>query len=297
MLTQEQIAGLCSTSAPKMAAMRAAIREYGSVLVAFSGGVDSTLVLKVAAEELGRKAVALTAISPSLAAEEELESKELAAALGVQHIAVRSNELSNPNYAKNPIDRCYHCKTELYEICARTRAELGLSAALDGFNVDDFRDHRPGRAAAREHGVYSPLADAGLGKDEIRAWSSKLGLPTWDKPQMACLASRIPYGTEVTQERLVQIGAAESALRQLGFKSFRVRYHGTVARIEVSAEEYEKFGSAPFRQSVNQALKAAGFTFIALDLEPFRSGRMNESGVDRGAMGAPSAAARRSGKR
>jgi uncharacterized protein len=284
MLTQEQIAGLCSSSAPKMAAMRAAIREYGSALVAFSGGVDSTLVLKVAAQELGRRAVALTAISPSLALEEELESKQLAAALGVQHVAVRSDELSNSNYAKNPTDRCYHCKTELYQICARTRTELGLAVVFDGFNMDDFRDHRPGRLAAREHSVYSPLAEAGLGKDEIRAWSSQLGLPTWDKPQLACLASRIPYGTEVTQERLVQIGAAESALRKLGLRTFRVRYHGPVARIEVSTEEYQRFESAEFRLAVNQALRAVGFTFIALDLEPFRSGRMNEArqGMDAG---------------
>jgi uncharacterized protein len=291
MLTQEQIAGLCSKSASKMAAMRAAIRECGSVLVAFSGGVDSTLVLKVAAQELGRKAVALTALSPSLPPEEERESKDLAAAIGVEQIAVRSDELSNPNYAKNRTDRCYFCKTELYEICTRTRGELGLAVVLDGFNVDDFRDHRPGRAAAREQAVYSPLADAGLGKDEIRAWSSQLGLPTWDKPQMACLASRIPYGTEVTQDRLVQIGAAESALRQLGLKSFRVRYHGPVARIEVATEEYPKFASAPFRQAANQALKAAGFSYIALDLEPFRSGRMNEASSKPGAEGAAPVAA------
>jgi len=277
MLSPEQIQSLSLASAPKIQAMREQILACGSALVAFSGGVDSTLVLKIAAEVLGSRVVALTALSPSLPQHEELEAKRLATSIGVRHELLQSHELSNPSYAQNAPSRCYFCKTELYELCEVKRTELGLGAILDGFNADDFQDHRPGHAAAREHRVISPLAQAGLGKAEIRAWSFNLGLPTWDKPQMACLASRIPYGTSVTAERLGQIGSAESGLRKLGLRSFRMRYHGEVARLEVSADEYEMFYSADFRRRVNDLLKSRGFAFVALDLEPFRSGRMNES--------------------
>jgi uncharacterized protein len=239
--------------------------------------VDSTFVLQVAREVLGDQAVALTAISASMAPEEQQEAEALAARIGAKWLAVRSDELANPKYAANPTNRCYFCKTELYDLCEKKRGELGLSAILDGFNADDFKDHRPGHQAAKEHQVLSPMAQVGLTKAEIRAWSHKLGLPTWDKPQMACLASRIPYGTQVTVERLTQIGSAESDLRKLGLKSFRLRYHGDIARIEVAAEEYERFHSADFRSQVNAALMARGFKFVALDLDPFRSGRMNEA--------------------
>src|SRR5690242_4034384 len=213
MLSPDKIQALCESSRPKLEAMRAAIRAQGSALVAFSAGVDSTFVLQIAREELGDRAVALTAISPSMAPEEQKEAEALAARIGARHVTVRSDEVSNPQYAANPTNRCYFCKTELYDLCEAKRAELGLAATLDGFNADDFKDHRPGHQAAKEHRVLSPLAQAGLTKDEIRAWSQKLGLPTWDKPQMACLASRIPYGTAVTAERLGQIGSAESDLR------------------------------------------------------------------------------------
>jgi uncharacterized protein len=264
-------------AAPKLLAMRQAIRSLGSALVAFSGGVDSTFVLKVAADELGDRAVALTAISASVAPEERREAQQLAASLGVRHLVVDSAELDDQRYAANAPNRCYFCKTELYGICSRTKAELGLGAILDGFNADDFADHRPGHQAAREHGIISPLALAGLTKAEIRALSQEMGLATWDKPQMACLASRIPYGTQVTRDRLFQIGSAESELKALGLKSFRVRYHGEVARLEVAAEERGRFDSEGFRGQVNAALKARGFRFVALDLEPFRSGRMNDA--------------------
>jgi uncharacterized protein len=247
------------------------------VLVAFSGGVDSTFVLKIAVQELGEKAVALTALSASVAPEEEQEARELAARLGARHVVVSSNELANPSYAANPTNRCYFCKTELYDLCEAKRQEMGFGVVLDGFNADDFKDHRPGHKAAQEHKVQSPMAQAGLTKDEIRAWSHSMGLPTWDKPQMACLASRIPYGTSVTRERLFQIAGAESELRKLGFRQFRVRYHQEVARIELAAEEYERFLDASVRLRVNESLKALGFKFVALDLEPFRSGRMNEA--------------------
>jgi uncharacterized protein len=277
MLSPEQIQALCEASRPKLEAMRAAIRAQGSALVAFSGGVDSTFVLKIAVEELGERALAVTALSASVAPEEEKEARELAGRLGARHEVVSSNELANPQYAANPTNRCYFCKTELYDLCEARRKELGYAVVLDGFNADDFKDHRPGHKAAKEHQVQSPLAQAGLTKDEIRAWSQRLGLPTWDKPQMACLASRIPYGTSVTRERLFQIAQAESELRRLGFRQFRVRYHHEVARIELAAEEYERFMAAEVRQRINTALKALGFQFVAVDLEPFRSGRMNEA--------------------
>jgi uncharacterized protein len=277
MLSPEQIQALCEASRPKLEAMRAALRAQRTALVAFSGGVDSTLVLKIAVEELGESALAITALSASVAPEEEQEARQLAARLGARHEVVSSHELANPQYAANPTNRCYFCKTELYDLCEARRQQLGYAVVLDGFNADDFKDHRPGHKAAKEHQVLSPLAQAGLTKDEIRAWSHQLGLPTWDKPQMACLASRIPYGTSVTRERLFQIAGAESELRRLGFKQFRVRYHQEVARIELAAEEYERFFASEVRERLNSALKALGFKFVALDLEPFRSGRMNEA--------------------
>ncbi len=276
-LAPERLATLAATAAPKLARMRAAMGELGSVLVAFSGGVDSTFVLQVALEVLGRRAVALTAISASVAPEERREAVRLAQLLGAQHVLVDSAELQNPAYQRNPTDRCYFCKSELYALCERSRAELGLAAVVDGFNADDRLDHRPGHRAAEEARVHSPLAEAGLTKDEIRALSQAAGLPTWDKPAMPCLASRIPYGTSVTEERLVQVGSAESELRALGLRTFRVRYHGEVARLEVAQEELARFADSGFRAQVNSALLARGFKFVALDLEPFRSGRLNEA--------------------
>ncbi|MHB8873384.1 MAG: ATP-dependent sacrificial sulfur transferase LarE [Myxococcaceae bacterium] len=277
MLSESEIAAVGARARPKLEAMKASLRELGSALVAFSGGVDSTFVLKVAFDVLGDRAVALTALSPSIAPEEAKAAAELAKRIGARQLTEGSNELANPSYAKNPTDRCYYCKTELFEICEKKRAELGLAAVLDGFNADDRKDVRPGHLAAREHRVRSPLAEAGLTKDEIRAFSHELGLPTWDKPQMACLASRIPYGTAVTVERLTQIGSAESSLKALGLRQFRIRYHGEIARLEIAADEYPRFHDEGFRAQVDQALRARGFSFVALDLEPFRTGRMNES--------------------
>jgi uncharacterized protein len=267
---------LVAQGTPKLDRLRETLRSFGSALVAFSGGVDSTFILRVAHEELGARVVALTAISASLAPEEKREAEVLARDIGVRHLSVDSAEVEDPRYQANPSNRCYFCKTELYELCSEHQRALGLAVVVDGFNADDLRDHRPGQAAAREHAVRSPLAEVGLTKDEIRALSRALGLPTWDKPQMPCLASRIPYGTAVTPERLEQIGSAESSLRAMGLRSFRVRYHGEVARLEVAAEELDRFSDPDFRARVNAALRARGFAYVALDLEPFRSGRLND---------------------
>jgi uncharacterized protein len=261
------------SSGAKLARLKDSIRGAGSALVAFSAGVDSTFVLAVAREVLGDAAVALTAHSPSVPQAEREEARRLAAALGARHLERESREGEDPRYLANPVDRCYFCKSELYRICEEAARELGLAAVLDGFNADDRRDHRPGHRAATERRVRSPLAEAGLGKDEVRAWSEAYGLATWDKPQMACLASRIPYGTPVTPERLRQVEEAESGLRALGFRDLRVRHHGDIGRVELSERELAR--GFERRGEIVRAVKDAGFKLAVLDLEPFRSGRMN----------------------
>jgi pyridinium-3,5-biscarboxylic acid mononucleotide sulfurtransferase len=251
------------------------LRGLGSALVAYSGGVDSALLLALAREALGDRAVAFTAVSPAVPPDELDAARALARELGALHLERPSAELDDPSYAKNPTDRCYFCKTELYDL-AREEARLrGLSAVVSGTNADELRDYRPGLRAADEHSVVQPLAEAGLTKAEIRALSREIGLPTWDKPQQPCLSSRIPYGTEVTRERLDQLARAEMALRRLGLREFRVRWHGEVARIEVAEAELARLLSV--RAEASRALREAGFQFVSVDLEPFRSGRLNEA--------------------
>jgi uncharacterized protein len=265
--------GIRRSSETKLARLRESIASCGSALVAFSAGVDSTFLVAVTREVLGDRAVAVTAHSPAVPAAEREEARALAARLRIRHIEVRSREQEDPRYVANGIDRCYHCKSELYRLCQEIARREGLASILDGFNADDGSDHRPGHQAARERQVRSPLAEVGLGKAEVRAWSAAYGLPTWEKPQMACLASRIPYGTPVTPERLAQVERAESALRALGLRDFRVRHHGDIGRIEVAeGEMHEAFAR---REALAAAVKGAGFKLAALDLEPFRSGRLN----------------------
>ncbi|HEY2030833.1 MAG TPA: ATP-dependent sacrificial sulfur transferase LarE [Myxococcales bacterium] len=250
------------------------LRGLESVLVAYSGGVDSAFLLALALEALADKAVAFTALSPAVAPDELEGARAVARKLGAVHVEKRSGELEDPRYAQNPVNRCYYCKTELYTLAKDEAKARGLKAVVSGTNADELSDYRPGLAAADEHDVVQPLAEAGLTKDEIRALSRAIGLATWDKPQQPCLSSRIPYGTEVTAERLAQLARSEMALRSLGLREFRVRYHGQVARIETS--EAELVHLLRVRAEASRALKEAGFQYVAVDLEPFRSGRLNE---------------------
>lgn len=266
--------GLRRASAPKLAMLKERIAARGSALVAFSAGVDSTFVLAVAAEVLPGRVVALTAHSPSVPMAEREEARRLAGRLGVRHLERRSLEQAVPGYVENGSDRCYHCKAELYRLCEEAARAEGVEAILDGFNADDRRDWRPGHRAAEERRVSSPLAEAGLTKAEVRAWSEAYGLPTWDKPQLACLASRIPYGTPVTPDRLAQVERAEAGVRALGFRDLRVRHHGEIGRVEIGEGEIEE--AFRRRAEIAAAVKEGGFRVAALDLEPFRSGRMNE---------------------
>ncbi len=254
--------------------VEAIIRDCGSVLVACSGGVDSVLLATVAAKVLDEKALAATAVSPSLASGELEDARAAAMAAGIRHIEVPTDELDKPAYSANTPDRCYHCKDTAFETFAMLAAREGIAFVIDGTNADDQGDFRPGRRAAKQHGVRSPLAEAGMTKQEIREWARELGLAVWDKPAAACLSSRVPYGSPVTIEKLTRIDRAESALKKLGFRQCRVRDHDGVARIEVDVEMLPIF--LELREHVAAAVKEAGFAYVSLDLEGFRSGSMNE---------------------
>ena len=259
----------------KLAHLRGLLAELDSALIAFSGGVDSTFLLRVAHEVLGARCLALTTVSPTTPADDLAEARSLAAALGVEHLIVDTNELAIAGYADNPTNRCYFCKDNLFVICADEATHRGLGAVLDGANLDDLGDHRPGLVAASEHGVRHPLVEAGLSKAEIRDASRALGLRTWDRPASPCLSSRFPYGTRITADGLARVAAAEGWLRAQGIGELRVRFHDALARVEVAPADMPRV--LALRTELVEAFRRFGFTWVALDLQGFRSGSLNEA--------------------
>jgi uncharacterized protein len=253
------------------------LREQEGLLVAFSAGVDSTFLLKIAHMVMAEKAIALTASSPTAPPGELEAAKEFAKNLGCRHIILDSHEMANPSFAENPVNRCFFCKDELYRICRKQADQLGIATVVDGTNLDDLKDHRPGLKAAKEWGVRHPLVEAEMTKEDIRRYSRALDLPTWDKPSSPCLSSRFPYGTEITFDRLKKVAACEVFMKELRFREFRVRYHGNLARIEVSPNEIDRLFEREIRDAIVKKFKEIGYNYVSLDLQGFRSGSLNEA--------------------
>ncbi|MBU3145045.1 ATP-dependent sacrificial sulfur transferase LarE [Clostridium sp. CF012] len=260
----------------KFQKLKDSLRELGSVAIAYSGGVDSTFLLKVAADVLGNSVIAITAKSSTYPEREFKEAVKYIEGIGAKHIVIISEELEIEGFAKNPVNRCYFCKKELFSKIRKVADDNNINAVLDGSNADDISDFRPGMKAAKELKVISPLKDAGFTKNDIRELSKKLGVPTWNKPAFACLSSRFPYGNEITVEKLSMVERAEQFLLDLGFKQIRVRHHEDIARVEVNAEERDKFFDIKIMDKVGNELKSIGFKYITLDLLGYRTGSMNE---------------------
>ena len=265
-----------STLNAKLDRMRAIFAPMRSVIVAFSGGVDSSLVLKVAHDTLGDRVLALTTTSPTMPDEDRDSALAMAHQIGARHAVVDSNELEIPGYAANPINRCYLCKHNLFTVCEAKGAELGIDEIVDGLNLDDLHDYRPGMQAASEKRVRHPLVEAEMTKADVRAVSRAMGLPTWDRPASPCLSSRFPYGTEITPEGLAKVAAGEKLLHSMGFAIARVRYHGDVARLELEQGEIARVFEPAIRDNIDREFKKIGFRFVAIDLKGFRSGSLNE---------------------
>ncbi len=256
----------------KLERLRRLIADMQSVLVAFSGGIDSTLVLKVAHDELGARAMGVTAVSPTFPAVELDAASRIAREIGALHEVVETDQLTIPAFVQNDAARCFHCKTDLYRLMEGLRADRSIQWILDGTNLDDLGDDRPGITAAREWNVRSPLVEAALTKADVREAAHALGLSSWDKPAAACLSSRIPRGIPITIEKLRRVEQAEAALQAEGFRHFRVRDHGDIARIEVSPEEFARLNEPALRASISHRLRDAGFRFVCVDLEGYRPG-------------------------
>ena len=265
------------TSEQKWDRLRELLRDMKLAVLAYSGGVDSSLLLRAASEVMGPHVIAVTAVSETYPQGELEAAQAFARSLGVTHRIIHTRELDNEQFARNPPERCFHCKTELFEKLAAIASTEGIPFILDGSNTDDLKDYRPGRRAAEKYSVRSPFVEAGINKSDVRYLARSLNLPQWDKPSLACLSSRIPYGTRITRDILDQVQQAENCLRSLGFRQVRVRHHGDTARIELDKNDFSRMLTGDVADQVTAQLKELGYTYVSLDLAGYRTGSMNES--------------------